>query len=544
MTTLTPIRQVIPSFTVTPLINTATFPEDIDKYNTEMPAVINAQQRTTNQINRLLPQLNTLETNVSAMEASAVSASAAAVGAANYQGTWTSKGYTVGQTVSDVNGIRWLCKLTHTTAQIAAEGTYWTIAIPYVGAIGNINSPVLDMPLKNSLAMKAGVGSVTFTRASTATYIDRYGVLKSAATNEPRFEKEGYLHEGASTNLLTYSEDFSNAYWYKEASTLTANTTDTLDPYGTNLADKIMETAVTSTHALYTPNSIPFTAGVTYCQSWFIKPNGRTKFRVTSWTGEAFTTSRSILIDLVAKTSTVIEGTVLSHGIIELANGWFRVWFSATADATGTQFGAMIRPRFDDGLAEAYLGDVTKGFFAFGAQLEALPFASSYILTVASTASRANDILKVDFNNNTCGYKNRFSEESISIDFRKFASTSILRLFTTDANNSAYRMFITSNSVVGQYGSGTAGGSQLPTGILQNYVFNRLLLTHNTVGATKMYANGVLAASGNSGTVNSDGTPTGLWFGSEGGIGSFAFGHITNVRIWNKALTATEVALA
>ena len=58
-------------------------------------------------------------------------------------------------------------------------------------AIGNLNSPLLDMPLKNSLAMKAGVGSATFTRASTATYVDRYGVLKTASIDEPRFEKEG-----------------------------------------------------------------------------------------------------------------------------------------------------------------------------------------------------------------------------------------------------------------------------------------------------------------------------------------------------------------
>ena len=77
------------------------------------------------------------------------------------------------------------------------------------GAIGNINLPLLDIPLKNSLALKQGVGSVVFTRATTGTFIDRYGVLQTAAIDEARFEKEGLLIEGASTNLLTYSQDFS-----------------------------------------------------------------------------------------------------------------------------------------------------------------------------------------------------------------------------------------------------------------------------------------------------------------------------------------------
>ena len=90
--------------------------------------------------------------------ASATSASASSLsaqGSANYQGAWTSKGYTLGQTVSDTNGVRWVCKLTHTTAQTASEGTYWTIAVPYIGAIGNINSPLLNLSLKSAKEVQA-----------------------------------------------------------------------------------------------------------------------------------------------------------------------------------------------------------------------------------------------------------------------------------------------------------------------------------------------------------------------------------------------------
>lgn len=87
-------------------------------------------------------------------------------------------------------------------------------------------------PLKDSLAILTGEGphdtltingspvkltsrSVQFSRASTATYIGRDGVLKTAAVNEPRFEKDGLLIEMQATNHLPYSGVFNTtgAIW-------------------------------------------------------------------------------------------------------------------------------------------------------------------------------------------------------------------------------------------------------------------------------------------------------------------------------------------
>lgn len=91
--------------------------------------------------------------------------------------------------------------------------------------VPDIPVPDLWVPLNDSLVMLTGEGpydtvsvngtplqltskSVTFTRASTATYIDKAGYPQTAAMNIPRFERDGLLIESQSTNLLPYSHNF------------------------------------------------------------------------------------------------------------------------------------------------------------------------------------------------------------------------------------------------------------------------------------------------------------------------------------------------
>lgn len=85
-------------------------------------------------------------------------------------------------------------------------------------ALAALPLPDVWAPLSDSLRMITGYGRdvlvgsdvvarmVNFSRNSTATYIGKDGQLKTAAENEPRFEKEGLLIEGQSTNLIVRSE--------------------------------------------------------------------------------------------------------------------------------------------------------------------------------------------------------------------------------------------------------------------------------------------------------------------------------------------------
>lgn len=387
-----------------------------------------------------------------------------------------------------------------------------------IGAIGNINSPLLDMPLKNSLAMKAGVGSATFTRASTATYIDRYGVLKTAAIDEPRFEKEGYLNEGASTNLLTYSEQFDNAAWVKNNLTVTPNTTDTLDPYGTNLADKISKSA-----SYGRIQQTPTVSAIPHTFSVFIKAGTADTCTVRMMTGaaaEVYTVS----FVFSTKTASPIGGTG-TYNVIELPNGWFRISLSATfIDTTSL---CIIYP-------DVYNTSTSGSIYIFGAQLEALPFATSYIPTVASTVTRSNDVLSVTRSENIP--KDVGGTFSILCDVSSFGGTSSQGIFG-----------IGGYSVNDYYYDG-AGLSYNINGLVNSYTMTRNTVNSRiglTTTPTTLYIvkDGVIVDTTSTTNIPT-GTPTNILIGNIRTGAYPLYGHISNVRIWDKSLTAQEVALA
>ncbi len=124
MTTLTPITAVIPSFTVTPVINTATFPNDIDVYNSEMPAVIAAQRLQGTQTNTLASQLNTLEANVESKEANAVAAANAAQVSADEVGTWSVASAFAVPTIADLATINTAIYTTAFVKDLNRGGTF------------------------------------------------------------------------------------------------------------------------------------------------------------------------------------------------------------------------------------------------------------------------------------------------------------------------------------------------------------------------------------------------------------------------------------
>ena len=213
---------------------------------------------------------------------------------------------------------------------------------------------------------------ITFTRASTATYVDRYGIVKTAAVDTIREEKDGFLIEGTSTNIIVYSEQFDNGAWPKSNINVTANATTA--PDGTTSADLL--TGVANTALTFQQKNIANSTNYTF--SLFVKNSTlTTDSRLNVNNGSV---NFNVFFNLVSGTITSVTAG-FEGSIKTLDNGWFRVTATFLSD-----------PSASIGTFYIVTSDQEAGaFYAWGAQIEQSTSATSYIPTVATPVTRIAD---------------------------------------------------------------------------------------------------------------------------------------------------------
>lgn len=248
--------------------------------------------------------------------------------------------------------------------------------------------PTLDLIFNSSSAIQ----SSWFTRASTATSFDALGVMRTAAVNELRIDHDpvtgmckGALIEEARTNLLTYSDQLDNAAWTKTFVTVTANAD--VAPDGVTTMDKIVESGALNGH--YTQQNVTAVSGVVHAASVFVKAGERTLCDILAFGGASYI---GVNINLSTGVISAPQHGGVSNGasvalVQNCGGGVWRVTLPVTT--TSTQVG--LRVALSNG-AITYTGDGTSGLYAWGAQIEAASFPSSYIPTTTAAATRAADL--------------------------------------------------------------------------------------------------------------------------------------------------------
>lgn len=420
---------------------------------------------------------------------------------------------------------------TQTDTQLSAKMTRSAMA----GMVGNLSAPLTHLPLKKNLLTAQGQSICTFTRASTATYIDRYGVLKTAAADTPRFTADGLLVEGASTNLLTYSDQFDNAVWAKSGSSISANTADTTDPYGTNLADKLTEDTSTASHFVESGN-ISFTSGTVYSLSVFAKKAERDQFRL--YFPSSITSGRYGHFDLSAGT-VVSTGSGITAKIKKLADGWYRCSVSVTAGATTTGKPSLVLAQSNS--VVTYTGDGTSGLYIFGTQLEANPGMTSYIPTTSAAATRAAEVCSFPITDNMVKILQSTGHTYV-MDIKMLWSPSA----ATD------RIALGGDTLVTRFALGFYGGGVFSHNAKGGTSYSALsgidtLLRHRysavyTGTGTDFYIDGTYKDRRSDVVPTSDNTSV-MYIGSASG-GRYLNGTISNLRIYDHALTEEEVNAA
>ena len=256
----------------------------------------------------------------------------------------------------------------------------------------------------------------TFTRSTTATYIDSSGyvaTMAAAATNDPTKARldynpttlaaNGLLIEGSATNLSTYSADFTHASWTKAQSGITAAAATS--PENAATGSLLAENVTTfEKHALQ--KSFAVTAGSVYTFSVFLKEpltDSRRYVALQLADGQATAARYTVNFDLLngvvlvaaATNGTAGAPTDTSYSITAFPNGWYRCVITMKHVASpsypvvllnnlATLPGGTNQPAYSP--SAPY-----KGIYVWGAQVELGTGASSYIPTVASQVTRASD---------------------------------------------------------------------------------------------------------------------------------------------------------
>lgn len=253
----------------------------------------------------------------------------------------------------------------------------------------------LPVPAKHydflSNALPTGI---TLTHSTTSNYFDTSGELQSAAIDAARFDhtpytgkRKGLLVEPGRTNLITYSEDFTQ--WTATRAVIVSNVATGSD--GELTADLLKEDGTGSnTHSLAS-NSISFTSGTAYAFAIDVEPAGRPRV-VIEFPSAAFPANVSATFDVVNGAVDSAGAGLDDSGIIKLPNGRFRVWAVATADATTS---GTVTVTLDDGSSTSYDGDTLSGVYLWGAQVEAGEYPTSYKATSGSSAARGAESVTV-----------------------------------------------------------------------------------------------------------------------------------------------------
>ncbi len=211
------------------------------------------------------------------------------------------------------------------------------------------------------------------TRASTATYWDADGVLRTAAADEPRFEYDpvtrkplGLLMEQPSTNRILRSS-FSDGVVGASGSSAVSDL-----KWGRGLPKTGAHLSSPETGNVTVYKSTSTVEGVTETFSFFVKMDDG----LPPVIGSTSVASSDFFI-------TVAAGVPTAYGAIDCGNGIYRAWGRITH--------AITSPARSCGIVKSS-NQSKRGFSVTGYQINEGNYPSSYVETLGSAVTRARDV--------------------------------------------------------------------------------------------------------------------------------------------------------
>ena len=346
-------------------------------------------------------------------------------------------------------------------------------------------------------------GVLTTDRSTTATYIDVNGNLATAGINELRMNEKGALIEGESTNLMLNSNRMNTPQAVSTDITYNTGTLPNGDNYHTS---NYQATAAGRVYQLITSQ---------------IVEEGTYTFSIMLWCASGEETLRLAGYD---KGSYIIGNDFT----IDTIPRFYQFTFETTLD--GAQYVAI----YNDSAGTA------KTINWCNAQVEKLPFASSYIPTLTLPITRGADNVSIPFEDNMdlTNYTVSSEVELLSApsvyegdDRRKH----IYNLVNLDFNSMF--IFVDTLQVLGSYNEATLGGSSNSVGLISTCTVTR------SPESLKTYLNGVLGATVVENPNPFPSSPTTAINIGRLSNSRYLWGYLKDFKIFDVALSADDISM-
>ena len=370
-----------------------------------------------------------------------------------------------------------------------------------------------------------------FSRASSATRVNKNGLIETVGSGKPRID-----FKDDSKGALLLEPSRSNFYTQSNLFTFGGNVTsnNALSPDGSLNASKITKTSSSDQYV-----SLSWVASLststTYSLSFFVKHNGDdVDLRYEANNFNDWGVSWNALFEV--RENSVIASTVnnCTSNVINFGNGWYRVVVFVTTSSS-------ITPSSPSNLIRV-IGSDTKQFLMYGAMFEQGSYATSYIPTQGGVATRSADTCNNGANeqviNSTEGVL-YFEGSAIANDgtFKRISVGTSDNLF---ANSIQLRYNTADNSMAYQFRVGNVYQADITTTINSTNI-NKIACVWKT-NRFEIWINGIKKAEDTSGSVPPSNTFNSLFFGKTSTVLAEAFkGNAKDLRVYNTALTDQEL---
>ena len=335
----------------------------------------------------------------------------------------------------------------------------------------------------------------SFERDSIATRVNKEGLIEVVGKDIPRIDytdsADGVLLlENSSTNLVTYSEDFSQSYWATTGSSVQGGF-DYPSVYSNLGSFKLIEDTSNSRHGI-NHTFVGITSNTDYSFSINIKPNGRqwVYFKPFDWIGSYvwFDVLNGVVGNILNHPSFIFKNAKIN----KIANGFFNVSFSVNTTFPQIQIGLALTTSND--VFSNYIGDGASGVYIYGAQLEQNSFSTSYIPTSGSTVPRAAETANGSGNSEVFND----SEGVLFVNHKPIINTTT-NSATTVNNGTANRVYIGNNTTDENLQFFMAVGGSSKINVLTPYpknAYSKIAFSYKS-GNSKGYVNGFQIFSDN-----------------------------------------------